>query len=74
MRYLRALNNTFGAVHQIIKVGWELCPGSVAHLGVGPRVREGRTHTPRRPVKDCEPSLCRDLNQPGDRLVKTFTN
>jgi hypothetical protein len=24
MRYLRALNNTFGAVHQIIKVGWQL--------------------------------------------------
>jgi hypothetical protein len=21
-------------------------------------VREGRTHVPRRPVKDCEPSLC----------------
>jgi hypothetical protein len=21
-------------------------------------VREGRTHVPRRPLKDCEPSLC----------------
>lgn len=31
---------------------------AVAHLGVGPRVREGRTHVPRHPVKDCEPSLC----------------
>jgi len=33
-------------------------PAFVAHLGVGPRVREGRTHVPRRPLKDCEPSLC----------------
>jgi hypothetical protein len=35
-----------------------LAPAVVAHLGVGPRMREGWTHVPRRPVKGCEPSLC----------------
>jgi hypothetical protein len=30
----------------------------VAHRGVEPRLREGRTHVPRHPVKECEPPLC----------------
>jgi hypothetical protein len=43
----------------IIALGWALCLAVVAHPGVGPGVREGLTHVPRPPVKECEPSLCR---------------
>jgi hypothetical protein len=42
-----------------------LPPAAVAHLGVGPRVREGRTRVPRRPAKDCEPSLCQHQHMAG---------